>query len=192
MQQPLAAESFNTLADLQTIGEMPLAGMWKPSSENTERSIVQEPQQEWPLSSSRLELSQAAAWDARTQRMYAVAAVRPGGAQVAEKGCQLRLLGWPTSYTGALEDAPISIELHSAVHAVHPIFSSASTAPAKDAAGEQHHRGVAAGEQHNSSSAAESLSAQSALASQKHQVGSTQCTPQTATLFCNFRRCGRW
>ena len=132
---------------------------------------MQGKQEEWALSSSTLELSQAAVWDSRTEHFYTVADVRPGAAKVAEKGPQHRLLGWPASYSGALEDAPVSMELHGAVHAVHPIFPAASAASAKDVASEQTHEEKAAEEQHNSSSAAERESARSASTQQKQKVG---------------------
>ena len=151
---------------------------------------MQELQQEWPLSHGRLELSQAAAWNTRTQHLYTVAAVRPEAAQVPEKASQQRLLGWPTSYTGALEDAPISMEMHSAVHAVHPIFASVGAASVKDIASEQTHSGVAAEEQHNSSSATERASTQSAFASQKQKVSKCQSRTKTPALLCNLSLCG--
>ena len=131
---------------------------------------MQNQQQEWALSSSRLELCQAAAWDTRTEHFYTVAAVRPGAAKVAEKGPQHTLLGWPASYTGALEDAPVSMELHGAVHAVHPIFPGASATSVTEVVSEQMPEAKGAEEQHNSSSAAERESARTASTQQKQKV----------------------
>ncbi len=131
---------------------------------------VQEQKQEWPLSSSRLALSQAAAWDTRTEQFYAVAAVQPGAAKVTEKGPQHRLLGWPASYTGNVEDAPLSMDLQGTVHAVHPIFPGPGSASGDDSASRQLGEEKAAEEQHNSSSAAERESAQKLPSPQKQKV----------------------
>ena len=139
--------------------------------------IVQEQKQEWALNSSRLELSQAAAWDTRTEHFYTVAAVQPGAAKVTEKGLQHRLLGWPASYSGVLEDAPLSMELHGAVHAAHPIYPAASAASAKDSPSEQTQKDEAGQEQHNSSSAAERGLCQNTSAPQKQKVGPLTCYP---------------
>ena len=143
-------------------------------------SCMQVQKHAWALSSSALELSQAAAWDARTQHFYAVAAVRSGAATVAEKGSQQRLLGWPASYKGALEDSPVSLELHSAVHAVHPIFPTAQSAEAATGSAKgQAHEQKALDEQHNSSSGAEKDSALLASTPQKQKVSSPVMLPET-------------
>lgn len=134
---------------------------------------MQVQKQAWALSSSALELSQAAAWDTRTQHFYAVAVVRSGAAKLAEKCPQQRLLGWPASYKGALEDSPASLELHSAVHAVHPIFPAAQSAEAATgSAMGQAHEQKALDEQHNSSSGAEK------------DLGLIASTPQKQKVSC--------
>ncbi len=151
------------------------------------RPVVQEQRQEWALSGSRIELSQAAAWDARTEHFYAVAAVQPGAA----KGPQHRLLGWPASYTGSVEDAPLSLELQGAVHAVHPIFPGPSSACADDRASRQTVGEKAGEEQHNSSSAAERESAQGLPAPQKQKVRphNQQSTVAVSRMACTVLTC---
>jgi len=142
-------------------------------------SCMQVQKQAWALSSSALELSQAAAWDTRTQHFYAVAAVRSGAAKVAEKGPQQRLLGWPVSYKGALENSPVSLELHKAVHAVHPIFPPSQSAEAAiGSATGQANEQRALDELHNSSSGAEKDSPATASTPPKQKVSSYTIVPE--------------
>lgn len=127
---------------------------------------MQEQKQAWSLSSSTLELSHAAAWDARTQHFYAVASVRTGATKVAV-GPRQRLLGWPADFNQPLEDAPISLELASAVHAVHPIFPAAA---GSGTASEQEEGHKASNEQHNSSSGQAKHAEETAATTQKQKV----------------------
>ena len=108
---------------------------------------VQEQRQTWALGSSVLELSQAAAWDARTQHFYAVA-----------------------SFQGSLEEAPASLELRSAVQAIHPIFPAASVSQPSSAGDLAHGRTVIE-EQHNSSNGTPEEAAGVTASLLKRQVG---------------------
>lgn len=128
---------------------------------------MQEQKQAWSLSSSILELSHAAGWDARTQHFYAVASVRPGATKVAA-GPGQRLLGWPADFNQPLEDAPVSLELASAVHAVHPIFPAA--AAGSGSADEQEEAQKASNEQHNSSTGQGKPAEETAATPQKQKV----------------------
>jgi len=143
-------------------------------------SCMQVQKQAWALSSSALQLSQAAAWDTRTQHFYAVAAVRSGAVKNAEKGPQQRLLVWPASYKGALEDSPVSLELNKAVHSVHPIFPpSQSAEAATGSATGQANEEKALEELHNSSSGAEKDSPATASTPRKKQkVSSPTMVPE--------------
>lgn len=133
--------------------------------------VMQEQEQAWALSSIGLELSHAAAWDARTQHFYAVAAVRPVAAKASSAGFRQRLLGWPASFDQPLEEAPISIELHTAVHSVHPIFPTSTADSLSGSGSEAVPVGVGKEQQHHSSSGTEKVSAGAA---QKQKAGSVQ------------------
>ena len=130
---------------------------------------VQEQRQTWALGSSVLELSQAAAWDARTQHFYAVASVGTGAAKAAVRSSQC-LLSWPASFRGSLENAPASLELRSAVQAIHPIFPAASVSQPSSAGDLAHGRTVIE-EQHNSSNGTPEEAAGVTASLLKRQVG---------------------
>ncbi len=130
---------------------------------------MQEQKQAWTLGSSALELPQAAAWDARTQHFYAVASARTGAARGAARPRQ-RLLSWPASFQGPLEEAPASLELRSAVQAIHPIFSSAA-ASQLSSSGDLPHGSIVVEQQHNSSNGDPEEAAGDVATLQKKQVG---------------------
>ena len=128
----------------------------------------QEQKQAWTLGSSGLELLQAAAWDARTQQFYAVASASTGAARAAARPRQ-RLLSWPASFQGSLEEVPASLELRSAVQAIHPIFPSGAASQPSSAA-ELPSGSIVIEQQHNSSNGTPEEAARGTAVLQKEQV----------------------
>ena len=80
------------------------------------------------------------------------------------------LLSWPASFQGSLEEVPASLELHSAVQAIHPIFPSAA-APQLSSSGDLPHGSIVIEQQHNSSSGTPEEAAGDTATLQKKQVG---------------------